>query len=56
MGNRKSDEPLTPGQNEKYYLTGALHNRTGKLVMWAEAESEVQGHLPAGLLAMGKSC
>lgn len=29
---------VTPGQNEKYYLAGALHCGTGKPVMWAAAK------------------
>ncbi|EGJ01383.1 transposase [Shigella boydii 5216-82] len=92
---------VTPGQNEKYYLAGALHSGTGKVSYvggnskssalfisllkrlkatyrraktitlivdnyiihksretqsWLKDEPEVQGHLSAGLLAMGESC
>lgn len=27
---------VTPGQNEKYYLAGALHSGTGKSATWVE--------------------
>lgn len=45
---------VTQGQNEKYYLAGALHSEQVKSVMWVETV-KVQGHLSAGLLAMGES-
>ncbi len=32
---------VTPGQNEKYYLAGALHSGTGKSATWA-ATAKVQ--------------
>jgi transposase len=92
---------VTPGQNEKYYLAGALHSGTGKVsyvggnskssalfiallkhlkatyrraktitlivdnyiihksrrnTALVESKSQVQGNLPAGLLAVGESC
>lgn len=44
------------GQNENIIWLARCTVERVKSVAWAETESEVQGNLPAGLLAMGESC
>jgi transposase len=39
MVKRQQKEVLTPGQNEKRYLAGALNAKTGELI-WAESDSK----------------